>query len=371
MRYSLPARFLVLLCVVQKAAGQPLGTASLSDVEAAAVDDAIQSAMREDQILGLAIGIIRDREIVYVRGYGLADHERRRPVSTESMFRWASCAKPLAAVAALQLAEQGRLDLDADVRTYVPEFPAKTAPVTTRQILCHQSGIPHYANGEVIATVERYAIDNPFNDPVRALDKFNQSPLLFRPGARESYSSYAYVLLSAVVQRAGGAPFPAQIDARIAKPCGAESLQPDFENVEIPLRVDGLRKLNGRIVPSQSVDVGWKHGAGGYISNVVDMARFARGLIRREFLSEQSEAAMWTVQPAGDGSPTKFGLGIIVDGAGNALRVSHDGSQDKTKTRLVVYPVAGHGMVVMCNCEWAELRKYSTLAYKALGQAQP
>ena len=368
---SLIALFTLIVGPVDAQSTEEVVAEPLSASEAAAVDEAIEAAMKEDQVLGLALGVIRNREIVYLKGYGFADHQRRRPVTEDTMFRWASCSKPLAAVAAMQLVESGQLDLDADVRKYVPEYPAKAAPITARQLLCHQSGIPHYSNGKIIPTTRRYPVANPFDDPVRSIDKFSKSPLLFRPGTKESYSTYAYILLSAVTQRAGEQPFPDQIRERICAKCNAASLQPDFATATIPNRVDGLKKLGERIVPSGEVDVGWKHGGGGYISNVEDFARFARGLIRREFVSEQTEAAMWTLQPAGDGSPTRYGLGFIVEQQGGVLKVSHEGRQDETRTRFVAYPTRGDGMVVMCNCEWVEPGKYSTLAYQALSRANP
>lgn len=345
-----------------------LSRLALPEVAASAVDSAIEAAMQADDVRGLAIGIVREREIVYVKGYGTADRAGRRPVTPQTCFRWASCAKPLAAIAAMQLVEQGRLDLDADVRTFVPEFPDPGAVITPRQLLCHQSGIVHYSNGPVIGMERKYEGMHPFEDPVCALDRFCRSPLLFKPGTQESYSSHAYVLLSAVIQRAGEEPYPRQIRSRIAEPIGAETLQPDFSSRTIPDRAEGLRKVAGIVVPSVPSDVGWKHGAGGYISSIEDFTRFARGLIRRQFVSEQSEAAMWTRQPLADGAPGRFGLGFAVEEQNGRLKVSHNGSQAETKTRLVLYPTEGHGVVVMTHCEWADPGKYSTLVYQALAE---
>jgi CubicO group peptidase (beta-lactamase class C family) len=340
----------------------------LAPAKAAAVDAAMTAAMAANKVVGLAIGIIENGQIEYVKGYGFADREKSEPVTTETMFRWASCTKPLAAIAALQLAEKGQLDLDADVRRYVPEFPDKQVKITARQLLCHQSGIPHYTNGTIIPTKRTYDSPHPFIDPIVSLDHFKDSPLLFSPGQRYSYSSYAYLLLSAEIARAGKESFAEQIAKRIARPLGMTSLQPDDPWIDIPHRAAGYVLQKDEVQRSTDTDQSWKWGAGGYISNVVDFARFAKGLLTHHVVSPATERAMWTPQKTNDGKDTSYGLGfeVQVDASGQLVKAAHDGKQEKTRTRFVVYPGRNNGVVVMTNCEWVEPGKFSTLVYKAL-----
>lgn len=137
---------------------------TLSAEDAAAVDEAVVEQIKEQGLVGVAVGLLYEGEIVYLKGYGLADRERHMPVTTATVFNWASNSKPLCAVAAMQLVEQDRLDLDADVRSYVPEFPDHGRQITMCELLCHQSGIPHYSNGRIVpganATRAR-AVDRP------------------------------------------------------------------------------------------------------------------------------------------------------------------------------------------------------------------
>src|SRR5262249_7353032 len=109
----MPARRWSLLLVVVLAgpglAQVPAGKA-LPAAKAKAVDDALAAEMGKQQIVGLAVGILHDGELVYLKGYGLADRERKEPVTSKTLFRWASCSKPVTAITALQLAEKGRLD---------------------------------------------------------------------------------------------------------------------------------------------------------------------------------------------------------------------------------------------------------------------
>jgi serine beta-lactamase-like protein LACTB, mitochondrial len=333
---------------------------------AAAVDAAVAAEIKRQGYVGAALGVIRDGEVVYLKGYGLADREKKVPVTTDTVFNWASNSKPLAAVAAVQLSEKKLLDLDADVRQYVPEFPEKSAVITTRHLLTHQSGIPHYANGKVVPTAKKYAAADPFRDPVLALDKFSGSPLLFKPSEKTSYSTYAYILLSSVVQRAGKEAFNDQIDRRIAKPLGLKSLQLDFETRDqAHWAAAYVKGPAGAVVPAKDEANYWKHGGGGYKSNVADFARWAAGLIGRKLMSEKTEALMWTPVSLAGGEKTKWGLGFTVEDQGG-LKVSHNGRQPETSTRLVLYPRARHGLVFMTNCGFGDVGAVTTAVYKAL-----
>lgn len=342
----------------------------LSSTAAAAVDAAIEQQMRDDETIGLAVGIIQDGRIVYLKGYGQADRDAGVPVTTDTMFRWASISKPLTAITALQLSEQGKLDLDADVRAYVPEFPDPGATITPRHLLCHQGGIVHYSNGKVVGTQRSYDDPFPYRDVIVALDTFNRSPLVNRPGEKYSYTTHGFMLLSAVVQRAGDQPFHEQVSERICRPLGMTTLQPDYQWVPIPHRTRGYRRVKERVVDSVDDDVSWKLGGGGYISTIEDLCRFALGLIEGKLVNERTEAAMWSPQPTADGEVTGYGLGFRVEEQSGRLKVSHNGSQHKTRTRMVIYPAQRHGVAVMTNSEWVDPGVYTTLTYKALAGAR-
>lgn len=365
---SMMLRIGLALCaafISQSALAQVRLGKNLSAEITAAVDKAVEAEMTKQRVVGVAIGIIQDGEIVYLNGYGLADREKKIPMSTESVVNWASNSKPLAAVAAMQLVEKKMLDLDADVRKYVPEFPDKGEVITTRQLLCHQSGIPHYSNGPVIPTKRQYSTALPFLDPVASLDRFNLSPLLYKPGSKSTYSSYAYILLSAVVQRAGQQPFPDQIRDRIAKPLSLQSLQLDITAKSEPNWTVGYVKKAEQIVPAAPTEEYWKHGAGGYKSNIADFARWAQGLINHKLVSRETETLMWTAQKTTRGDAKTTGLGFVVEDQ-NGLKVSHNGKQSKATSRMVIYPKARHGVVILCNCDFASPAAFSSAIYSAL-----
>ena len=145
---------LFLLAVVCSYSLVPVVDASLDSSTKKAIDAAMIAEMEKQEVVGLAIGIIQDGEVVYTQTYGYADLGKKRKVLDSTLFRWASVAKPMTAVAALQLVESGDLDLDVDIRTLVPEYPDKGEVITTRQLLSHLGGMPHYQDGIIVS--EKY-----------------------------------------------------------------------------------------------------------------------------------------------------------------------------------------------------------------------
>jgi CubicO group peptidase (beta-lactamase class C family) len=283
----------------------------------------------------------------------MEDRATSTPVDPrKTLFRWASISKPLTAIVAMQLYEQERLDLDGDVRGWVPEFPDKGVVISPRQLLGHLGGIVHYRNGPVIRSLRNYAMPHPYEDVVVAMDTFKDSPLVNTPGEAFAYSTHGYILLSAVVQRAGGERFADQVDERIATPLGMETLQPDYQWVDIAHRATGYRKEGDEIVPSRNTDVSWKLGGGGFVSSVADLGAFAAGLLRGSLLGKDTQAIMWTQQITSDGETTGYGLGFGVGERKGRQTVSHSGAQEKTRTYMLLHPQEMSGVVVMTNSEW-------------------
>ncbi len=93
---------------------------------------------------GCALGVIQDGELIYARGYGMADLEHGIPITPRSIFRIGSTSKQFTALCILLLEEEGKLSLDDDIHTFFPEMPEYPAPVTVRQLIHHTSGVRDY-----------------------------------------------------------------------------------------------------------------------------------------------------------------------------------------------------------------------------------
>lgn len=322
---------------------------------AAQVVQAIEALMDAEQVVGLSAAFVVDGELVDERHFGWQDFHGRVPVGAETSYRWASISKPLTAVVALQLAEEGALALERDVRGYVPEWPDKGHAITSLQLLAHLGGVPHYA-GLVPRSPRATELEHPWADRVFALHMFDESPLVGVPGASFHYTTPGYVLLGAVIERAGKKPFDALVLERVAEPCGMASLQPDYPWVEIPHRTRGYhRDGEGRVLDSGDDEVSWKLPAGGWTSTVGDLARFAIGVTGDDLLDGDARERMWTRAQPADGTPSSYSLGWEIGRLGDERLVSHSGGQLKTSTFLLVAPEAHAAVAMMCNTQRTDL----------------
>ena len=329
------------------------------------IDSAVNAEMEKQEIVGAAIGIVHQDQIFYTNSYGYADFDSKLPMTDKTIFKLGSNSKPIIAMAAMQLAENGKLNLDEPIETYLPNTPSHLKHISTRQLLSHQSGIPHYEKGKAIPAPQATLSVNELN-PAHSLYRFIDSPLIFDPGTKIGYSSYAYILLTAIVQAAGKEGIAQQLNSRIERPIGLESLQLDIPFKNQKNLAKGYVIKDGQ--PTQTIDTPhfWKHGAGGYNSNIKDLTRFALALMNKELIGEETSTKMWTRQKTNNGRLSTFGLGVIVSGNGKSLKISHRGSQDGIHSRIVLFPNQKHGVVVMCNTEDCKPGKISAAIYSQL-----
>ena len=203
---------------------------------AAARAHAIACEKLAPNIPGFAIAVAVDGRIVWSEAFGYADLEAHRQTTPATQFRIGSVSKPLTATAIAQLFETGKLDLDAPVQRYVPSFPEKSAPITTRLVGGHLAGIRHYQGGE-------FTLNRHFATVTEGLSIFANDTLLFPPGTRFSYSSYGFNLLGAVVEGASREDFLAYMSRHVFKPLHMTSTAPDRNDSLIPNRTPGENPL--------------------------------------------------------------------------------------------------------------------------------
>ena len=115
----------------------------LTNLQISAIDSAVNELMTRTLTPGVSVAIAKSNEIIWSKGYGKADMENGTPAKSNTVYRLASVSKPITAAAVMQLVEQGKIDLDAPIQKYVPSFPKKKYPITTRQLLGHLSGVRH------------------------------------------------------------------------------------------------------------------------------------------------------------------------------------------------------------------------------------
>ena len=259
------------------------------------------------KIPGLQVAVAVDGKLVWSEVFGYADVARHARVTRTTMFRIGSVSKPLTSIAVAQLVLGGKLDLDAPVQRYVPSFPQKPWPVTTRELAGHLAGIRHYQGDE-------FRSNRPYPSVTAGLAIFENDTLLFEPGTRFAYSSYGFNLVSAVIEGASGENFLAYMGAHVIRPLGLTHTAPDHVDSLIPDRTTFYDPdtVHGGCQVSPPVDNSYKWAGGGFLSSAEDLVRFGSALLQPGFLPQSSLDLLFTSQKTRDGQPTGYGVGWFV-----------------------------------------------------------
>lgn len=318
--------------------------------KAAAVRSLLEAEMAKRKIPGLTIAIAQRDRLVWEDALGFADLENSTPVKENSRFRLASLSKPITAVAVLQLVEQKKLTLDADIRTYVDTFKPPQ-PVTIRQLLGHLGGVRAYRDREVEST-------RHYDDVVTPLQIFTADALLHAPGTKYSYTTYGYNLLGAAIQQASGLSYVDYVRQNVLAPAGMKLVTPDDHFAIVEGRVRGyLRRKDGTVVNAALADTSNKIPGGGWVGTAGDMVRFALAFRQCKLTSRETVTMMLRTQRTSTGVPTGYGMGWQIFryadpkiAPGRRL-VGHTGSQPGTNTFLGMTMDAGWTVAILTNLE--------------------
>ncbi len=356
----LKALFILILFICLPAVpGKAVQNTRVNEDDITRIENYVEAEMRVDKIGGMTIGFMQD-DTIWVEGFGFSDLENNTPASAESAYRLASITKPMTAAAVLKLAEEDKLDLDAEVQRYVPYFPRKKWPVTVRRLLGHLAGISHYRDYDVEGHIKIH------KDTREALAVFQNFDLVAEPGTAYNYSSYGYNLLGAVVEGASGMPFGQTMREYIWGPLGMDQTHMDSPLEILPGRVEGYQLVRGEIKNSEYVDISSRFAGGGTRSTVGDLLKFARGMMEHKLHSKETVDRMFTSMATLGGRLTGYGMGWSIQPFNGHFSVNHTGSQAETKTALVLFPKEKFAVVVGCNFEQANPRKYAQRIYEIL-----
>ncbi|MBI1392151.1 MAG: serine hydrolase [Alphaproteobacteria bacterium] len=263
---------------------------------------------------GFSVAVSACGEIVWAEGFGSADLENDVPVTPQTKFRIGSVSKTLTAAAIGRLVDEGRLDLDAEVQAYAPDFPRKTYPVTIRQLGGHLGGIRHYEGDEFLSATRYSSVS-------AALDIFKDDPLINRPGSAYVYSSYGWNLISAAIEGASGDTFLDYMQAAVFDPAGMTATTADHveEIVAHRTRFYSYDVANDRTENAPFVDNSAKWAGGGFLSTPSDILRFAAAMGTDRLVSAETYDILTTSQTAAHGAATGYGIGWAVDMAPDRL----------------------------------------------------
>ena len=323
----------------------------LSPQRQASFDDAISKFMTTNKVPGLSVAIVERGQLLWTKGFGLANHEHESPATPQTLYRLGSVSKPLTATAAMQLWERGKLDLDVPIQKYCPAFPEKPQPITTRELLGHLGGIRHYKS----ESPDDPEVSNTkhFEDPIAGgIQFFANDPLVTPPGTHFNYSTYGYTLVGCVIQGASGEKYANELQENVWVPAGMTATRTDDHYAIVPHRTGFYAKdKSGAVVNADFLDSSYKIPGGGWLSSAEDMGRFESAILTGKLLKRHTLVLMWTPQKPSDGGKDDYGLGWGIGELDRVVTVGHDGGQQGSSTAFIIAPAQGEGVVVLSNLE--------------------
>lgn len=323
----------------------------------------IPREMGRENVPGLSIALVNGQELIWARGFGMADKAQGVPVTPNTAFRAGGISKLLTATAALQLVEQQRLGLDTPIQQTLREFYVRSRfhsdqatanlDITLRRLLSHQSGLPSEHLRDLRST---FAMGQM---PMRVSGVWLSSP----PGSQVAYSNLGYSLVGAAIERSSGKSFEAQLQSSLLKPL--EMNQSSFVGTGTQLSYRALGYEDG--VASTDAQVR-DLAAGGLWASPKDLGHyvqmlFAQGLYKgQRVLGSPSIDAMFTQQNTGNALDfdCQMGLGWFLapcgdEPVGPGIRTyQHSGGGDDFAAQLSVLPDQQLAVIIMANDSNAE-----------------
>lgn len=313
----------------------------------------IQEQMARWEVPGLAVGILHEGR-TETAGFGIANVETGQPVTAETLFQVGSISKVFTTTLVMTLVEEGKLDLDEPVLTYVPELPLADEmarrTITLRHLLTHMSGF--YG--------DRFDDHGDGDDALaRAVAAFADLPQQTAPGELWTYCNAGFDLAGRAVERVLGVPFEQAMRDRVFRPLGMErTTYFAKEAIRHAVAVGHDQELGkpARVaypwpIPRRS------NPAGGVISNVGELLRFARCHLQdgeldgTRVISAESARAMRAQQATADYGRT-WGLGWLLRQVGGTTLVEHGGATNGFMARLTTAPERGFAIAVLTNGEY-------------------
>ena len=270
-----------------------------------------------------AVLVARDGQVLLDRGYGSANLEWKIPNDGDTKFRLGSVSKQFTAAAILLLQERGKLGLDAPVKTYLTDAPAAWDKVTVRHLLSHTSGIPNFTS------FDDYGKTKTLPATLDSLTaRFRDKPLDFQPGEKFAYSNSGYILLTAIIEKAGGQPYATFVADNIFKPLGMADTGYDSHATVLPRRASGYTSSPKGVINTDYLDMTIPQGAGALYSTTHDLLKWNSGLFGGKLLKPESLKSIIT--PVKD----NYALGLFVAKADDATVINHGGGIEGFNTWL-------------------------------------
>ncbi|MEP0264303.1 serine hydrolase domain-containing protein [Dokdonia sp.] len=314
----------------------------------------VESLISENIVVGLVAGYSVDGETKWQSALGYSDRENEKKMELGTITRPASIAKSMTALAVMQLVEQGRIDLDAPIQTYITDYPKqKKTQITTRHLLSHTSGIDGYKNGKETETTKTYAT------LAKAVDVFKNRKLRFEPGTQFSYTTYGYTVLGLLIEQVSGVTFEEYLQKNIWDKADMNNTGVEKYGVAIP----GKSKLyhrdrKGKIKQSKHNNLSNRIPGGGFYITLEDMLKFGNAVLNNTFVSQNTLDLMRQHHSLEkEANAYGFGWFLYNPKPNEGAIIGHSGEQSGSASQLFIIPSTKTVVVILANTalSWKEV----------------
>jgi CubicO group peptidase (beta-lactamase class C family) len=308
------------------------------------VDSVAAETLRDGLVPSVSIAVARGQNFVLEKTYGRADIENDVPAGNDTIYRIASITKQFTAAAIMRLVEQGRVDLDAEVIKYLPEFRAHGARITIRQLLNHTSGIQNITDLPALEPKMRLDLTD-----AQTLAIFQDEPRNFEPGTNFLYNNSGFYILAMVIERISGQSIAEYMQRSMFEPLGLRSTSVCDERRVVPRRAHGYIVQKGQLWNPPYISHDLPKGGGNMCSTAHDLVLWAQALAGGKVVSPESYKVMTTPGRLADGRPIGYGLGLFLSEFAGQEEVSHGGDFWSFTAFLAWYPADSVAIAVLQN----------------------
>jgi CubicO group peptidase (beta-lactamase class C family) len=353
MRPAVAALSIVVLCAHGMHAQ---GTAGVD--RAARMDQVVSAYAKDNGFMGSVLVVDGDT-VLLNKGYGMAVLEWNIPNAPDVKFRLGSLTKQFTASLVLLLQQEGKLKVEDPVSKYLPGTPAAWQKITLANLLGHTSGIHNFTNEKDFG---EWAASSHTHD--EELARIVKPPLDFEPGSKFDYSNSNYEVLGMVIEKVSGQPYGKLLRERLLDPLGMTDTGLDTDELVLPKRAEGYRKMGTSLVVARSGSMSIPWAAGSMYSTTGDLLKWEQGLFGGKVMSADSLARMTT---PGLG---EYAMGVFVQTKNGVRTVTHGGGIEGFNTVLSYVPERRLAVIVLSNMNGGAIDRVSDeLMSVALGKA--
>ena len=295
-------------------------------------------------------------EIIYKKGFGLANVEWGIPNQPDTKFRLASITKQFTAMLIVQLAAENKIKLDVPISTYLPDYPKKTADIITiHHLLTHTSGIPSYTSFPGY----REMMSDPYS-PEEIVKLFVDLPLEFTPGERFNYSNSGYILLGYIIEKISGKSYEEQLHSRIFTPLKMNNSGYEHNSAVIKNKASGYDRMGNDFQHATYIDMSVPFSAGGIYSTVEDLFLWDQALYTEKLLPKKYMDLLFNKCITSYGQ-AYYGYGWEIDetNIGNSTErvptIGHSGGINGFSTLIIRRPSEESLIVLLSNTSGSSL----------------